>query len=124
MRVRGIVALAVPLWLAATAPRLYAHAFLERATPAVGSTVEAAPAALELDFSEAVELAFSSIEVVDLDRRIPVKTGALERPKPRTLSFPLPALAPGEYEVRWKVVSVDAHESQGTFRFRVAPYSA
>lgn len=47
----------------ATAARAYAH--LDHAVPAVASTVRTAPDKIELSFNEAVEPAFSSIEVID-----------------------------------------------------------
>jgi copper resistance protein C len=120
VKIRSIVVIAAALWGAA-APPLGAHAFLEHAKPAVGSTVEAPPPALELHFTEGVEPAFSTIEVVDLDRHATVRAGAVEHPDPSTLSVSLPRLSPGDYEVRWKVVSIDTHETEGTFRFHVAP---
>src|SRR6185312_10550507 len=44
-----------------------AHAMLERADPAVGSTVHTAPAAVSLRFSEPVEPALSNISVACSD---------------------------------------------------------
>jgi len=120
MRIRRLMLLAAAISIAA-AVRVGAHAFLEHANPAVGSTVEVPPAALDLEFSEAIEPAFSSIEVVDLARGAKIEARPLEHPQPRSLSLPVPALQPGEYEVRWKVVSVDTHATEGTFKFRVAP---
>jgi hypothetical protein len=35
------------------------------------------------------------------------------------LRLALPPLAPGEYTVRWAVVSVDTHPTEGTFTFSV-----
>jgi len=37
------------------------------------------------------------------------------------LVLPLPALAPGSYRVMWRVLSVDTHVTEGSFRFQVAP---
>lgn len=116
-----MVVIAAALWGAVATPPLGAHAFLEHAKPAVGSTVEASPATLELRFTEGVEPAFSTIEVVDLGRHATVQVGTVEHPDAATLSVALPRLSPGEYEVRWKIVSVDTHETEGRFRFHVAP---
>jgi len=104
--------------VAAAASTLHAHALLDHAVPAVGSTVKSPPAAVELVFSEDVEPAFSTIEVSGAgDAR--VETKAMEHPSSGVLVAPLPPLAPGDYSVHWKVVSVDTHVTEGRFRFRV-----
>src|SRR5712691_4148631 len=41
------------------------HAFLDRAVPAVGSTVHGSPGEVKVWFTEALEAAFSSLRVVD-----------------------------------------------------------
>lgn len=104
-----------------TGPAAFAHAFLERATPAVGATVEASPSAVELEFNEAVEAAFSSVEVTDRGTNQPIRGQPLEHPEPERLVMPLPELGAGTYEVHWKVVSLDRHATEGSFKFEVAP---
>jgi methionine-rich copper-binding protein CopC len=37
------------------------------------------------------------------------------------LRVSLETLAPGQYRVEWRVVSVDTHVTQGDFAFRVVP---
>jgi methionine-rich copper-binding protein CopC len=96
-----------------------AHAFLDHAEPKVGSTVRSPPAAVTLTFTEGVEPAFSRIDVADGQGKA-LAIGALEHPDAPTLRVSLPALAGGRYQVRWKVVSEDTHETQGSFEFSVA----
>jgi copper resistance protein C len=96
------------------------HAFLDHADPKVGSTVGSPPSALTLTFTEGVEPAFSSIEVDDGQGKA-VAVGSLEHPSAPTLRVSLPALTSGTYRVRWKVISEDTHETQGTFEFSVGP---
>ena len=115
-----VVALAVLAVVAGTATVLHAHAFLDHAVPAVGSKVTSAPAAVELTFTEDIEPAFSTIEITDTNGK-KIDTKAVEHPSSSMLVLPLPVLAPGEYSVHWKVVSVDTHATEGTFRFRVQP---
>jgi methionine-rich copper-binding protein CopC len=105
--------------VAAAAPCVRAHALLEHAVPAVGATVASSPASVEITFSEDVEPAFSSIEVTDSAGAKVESTGKLEHPKAAVLALPLPSLPPGQYVVHWKVVSVDTHTTEGTFRFRI-----
>jgi len=97
-----------------------AHATLNRASPAVGSTVAAAPAEVVLWFTEALEPAFSSIEVRDASGAAMQAGKASVDPKQRTqLRVPLKALPPGTYKVIWRILTVDTHRMQGDFTFRV-----
>ena len=94
-----------------------AHAFLDHAEPRVGSTVPTAPRELVLSYSQNLEPAFSSVEVSDAN-------GArvdLGKPKigASTMRVGLKPLAPGTYRVRWHVLSVDTHTTEGSFTFHV-----
>lgn len=109
-------------WLLGSGAAAYAHAFLERATPAVGSTVRSAPAELRLQFTEAVEPAFSTVRVLDAGGARVERAAAMIDPSDRrSLLVPLPALPPGTYRVVWRVLSVDTHVTTGDFVFHVAP---
>ena len=110
------------LALAGLAAEAAAHAMLERAEPAVGSTVRAAPPALRLHFSERIEPSLSAIEVRDAAGKR-VDGGKLEAAEDGTvLAVPLPTpLAPGRYKVVWRALSVDTHVTHGDFSFTVAP---
>jgi methionine-rich copper-binding protein CopC len=99
----------------------FAHAFLDRADPPVGSEVPTAPHMLTLQFTEGVEPLFSSVEIHDANG------AAIAVPKPhaapgndRELLVPLPDLHSGRYTVTWHVTSVDTHKTEGSFRFSVA----
>ncbi len=95
-----------------------AHAHLDHASPAVGSTGPA-PKALTLWFTEALEPAFSTVEVRN------AQGASVEAGKPAAtgteLRVPLKALPPGTYKVIWRVLSVDTHRTQGDFTFSVGP---
>ena len=95
-----------------------AHAFLDHAEPRVGATVTTPPVAVTLVFTEAVEPAFSRVELTD-DQGGAVSAKPLEHPKDDTIVVPVPALAPGSYTVHWTVVSVDTHATEGRFQFVV-----
>lgn len=99
-----------------------AHAMLERASPMVGSTVHAAPAAISLRFSEAIEPALSSISVARADGiAVPLAAPTVTERGTVLVAAVRSAMAPGLYRVRWRVVSVDTHVTQGDFSFRIAP---
>jgi copper resistance protein C len=115
----GILAAAVCLLVA---PSVLAHAFLERASPAVGSTIRAAPAEIALRFTENLEPAFSTVSVTGPDgARVDSGEVRVDPSEPMVLRASLKKLAPGSYNVVWRVVSVDTHVTEGDFRFTVAP---
>ena len=99
-----------------------AHAFLDHAQPSVGSVVHAAPARVEVWFSEDLEPAFSTLNVMNaaskqvdrMDKSVP--GGDRSR-----MSVSLNALPPGKYRVRWRAVSIDTHVTYGDFTFEIAP---
>jgi methionine-rich copper-binding protein CopC len=107
---------------AAFATAVDAHAFLDRATPAVGSTVHAPPAEIRLAFTQRLEPAFSSVRVLDASGRQVDKSDAHVDPADAALLVvSVPPLARGTYKVVWRVVSVDTHVTEGDFTFDVAP---
>lgn len=99
-----------------------AHAFLSQAVPPVGGIVSAAPREVRLTFTEAIEPAFSRIELSAANGQ-PIGTApAAVDPRDNTqLVLPLPPLAPGRYRVKWRVVSVDTHPTEGDYTFEIRP---
>lgn len=117
--VNRIIPLMIAALAAGSAPA-GAHAFLEHASPAVGSRVAAPPATLDLSFTEGVVPHFSSVAVLDPAGR-PIRTGQLRAAdNGRNLVVPLPPLPPGTYTVVWHVTSQDTHKTEGKFNFTVA----
>jgi methionine-rich copper-binding protein CopC len=99
-----------------------AHAFLDHAAPAVGSTVHAPPAQVRLWFTQQLEPAFSSVRVVDRsDKRVDRGDSNVDARDGTILQVSVPALATGRYRVVWRVLSVDTHVTEGDFTFDVAP---
>ena len=97
-----------------------AHAFLVKSSPSVGSTVKPGISELRLEFSEPVELAFSGMQLVNASG-VPVPLGSFGfgDSTHKVLTGKLLNLAPGNYAVKWHVVSVDTHPTEGSFTFRV-----
>jgi hypothetical protein len=97
-----------------------AHAFLERASPPVGSEVPASPPEVSIIFTEGVEPLFSKIEV-DGANGAAVATGKphVAPDNNRRLIVDLPKLPPGIYTVIWHATSVDTHKTEGSFKFTV-----
>jgi len=98
------------------------HAFLTEATPPVGGNVRTSPKEIRLTFTEAIEPRFSGIEIAAGDGRA-IATGAavVDPGNDRQLVLALPPLVPGRYRVRWHVVSVDTHRTEGRYSFAVEP---
>ena len=102
------------------ATRVSAHAFLERSDPPVGAKVRSAPAAVRIWFTEAIEPAFSSIQVFDATgKQVDKKDTHSDRSNRSLLQISLPPLGPGTYKVVWGVVSVDTHVTKGDFTFQI-----
>jgi methionine-rich copper-binding protein CopC len=99
-----------------------AHAFLDRAVPAVGSKVHGQPAEVRLRFSQPLEPAFSTVRVLDAGgKQVDRKDKRLDPADASVLKVSLPRLAPGVYRVLWRVLSADAHVTEGDYSFEVAP---
>ncbi|HEV2301848.1 MAG TPA: copper resistance protein CopC [Stellaceae bacterium] len=117
--IRLFLALAL---LALAAPRAQAHAFLDHASPSVGSTVHGSPPAVQLFYTQNLEPAFSTVQVVDANGKQVDKGNKTVDPKnPAELEISLNTLPPGDYKVIWRVLSVDTHTTEGKFTFTVAP---
>jgi copper resistance protein C len=116
MRWSGLIGLAL---LTHAAPTL-AHAFLERASPLVGSEIAASPPEIAITFTEGVEPFFSAIEVRGPNgTTVSAGTPQVAPDNNRVLSIQLPKLPPGIYTVIWHVTSVDTHKTEGNFQFTV-----
>jgi methionine-rich copper-binding protein CopC len=97
---------------------LEAHAFLQRAEPAVGSTVQTSPKEVRIQFTENIEPAVSSIQVFDgSGQEVDKRDLHLDRSDHALLHVSLPQLGAGIYKVVWRVVSVDTHVTNGNFTF-------
>ncbi len=99
-----------------------AHAFLDRADPRVGAVVAKPPTALRLTFTQGLEAVFCRVTVTGppgfggADAAHPVPGD------PNSLTVDLhPPLPHGAYVVRWRVLSVDTHVTEGAYSFEVRP---
>lgn len=108
--------------IAAAAIDVSAHAVLERTEPRQGSTVTTSPREIRLWFSQPLEPAFSGAQVLgEGGRRVEGVESRVDASAPAQLRIPLPPLAAGTYTVRWRVVSVDTHVTEGDLTFTIAP---
>ena len=115
---RKIFSLATMSLLALSTPTaVLAHAFLDHAEPRVGNTVPTPPREVKLWFTQKLEQAFSTLEVTDGSGQ------RVDNGKPRIngneMAVSLRIVGSGTYRVKWHVLSVDTHTTEGTFSFRV-----
>ena len=93
-----------------------AHAHLEKSTPADGSTLSAAPAAIELRFSEPARLTALAIQKGQEPRQAITE---LPPTSDREQRVALPTLAPGVYALTWRALAADGHVSSGVVHFTI-----
>jgi methionine-rich copper-binding protein CopC len=112
----AVVALAMGL-----APALaWGHAALVRSTPAQRVTLARSPDRVRLWFNEPLEAKFARVSVWDAEGRQVDQQDVLVGPEdPKALSVGISALGPGRYTIRYRVLSVDGHVVEGSFRFTV-----
>ena len=114
------VILSFLLIIVAGSARLEAHAFLQHADPAVGSTLQTSPGEVRIWFTENIEAAFSSVQVFnDSGKEVDKHDVHVDSSDRALLRVSLPPLESGIYKVVWRVVSVDTHVTNGNFTFRV-----
>jgi len=100
----------------------YAHALLDHAEPRVGNTVTSPPRTVSLWFTQNVEGTFSTVEVLDaMGARMNAGKALVDASDRKLLRVPVKVLPAGTYTVKWRVLSVDTHTTEGNFTFHVAP---
>jgi copper resistance protein C len=115
-RTLASVLLALALLLAGGPAR--AHTPLAGSTPEEGAVLAAAPAEVELEFTQAVGRDFAraqvSVDGADAQEVAPVVDGAV-------VSVPLAASGAGRYRVDVRVVGADGHPVEASLTFTVDP---
>jgi len=93
-----------------------AHSELASSIPASGSTVTE-PKTITLRFTRELRLVTLKLIGGKSDEALAVDRSA---PAGKLFSVPLPAIAPGSYEVKWRAAATDGHFMRGSFSFTVA----
>ena len=94
-----------------------AHTHLQKSMPADKSVVSTAPANVVLTFSAAANVTALTLQK-GAEKAKPL--GPLPAKAAREVTVALPALAPGEYVVNWRVAGEDSHVMSGKLVFTVA----
>lgn len=97
-----------------------AHAVLVRSTPSHRAVLGQAPERVDLWFNERLEPAYSTVSVWnEAGGQVDRKDGAVGSDDSRRLSVSLGTRAPGQYTVKYRVLSVDGHIVDSRFTFTV-----
>lgn len=113
-----VLSAALLLSMPSSSRHAWAHAYPAVSVPNNGATVKEPPRELRIQFTEAVEFAFSQITVKSVNGEI-VSQGKLRQLASDTLAIDLKPLSAGIYSVEWQVLSVDTHVTDGVLRFIV-----
>ena len=115
-----IVAVSTLIAAAGVASVAQAHAKIEASEPVPDSAMQVPPKAIRLHFNEALEPAFSKIELFDAKlNAVVLPKVAVDAGDPKTMSTTVPALTSGRYSVRWKTMTHDGHKAKGQYSFTV-----
>lgn len=103
-----------------------AHANLLQSVPEANAQLERSPVQIELFFSEPIEDAFSTIEVLNsAGERVDNDDAQVDPADPTRMTATVRALPDGIFLVRWRnLSSVDSHIIEGVFPFAVGDVDA
>ena len=96
----------------------FAHASLEHTWPSFRQRVEAPPAAVRLNFDQAVKVLPGAVTVYSAGGKV-VSRQARSGADTHFVVTPVRRLPKGPYTVRWHVLSSDGHVVSGVFTFGV-----
>jgi len=97
-----------------------AHSFPESETPSAGQTIAAAPSEVIINFDAPIEKLFAKLEVTGADGKDDAAGAPQISDDGRRLSVKVNGLKPGDYMVKWAVVCIDTHHTQGSYTFSIA----
>jgi copper resistance protein C len=97
----------------------WAHAYPTHQQPSAGSTVTTAQNTVVIDFDDALEPAFSSIDVTDAAGKSVIGKATVDASNAKRMSVALNPLGAGKYAVKWIAVAADGHRTTGHYSFTV-----
>ena len=113
----GVLAAAV---LASSPGEATAHALVLESVPAQGATLTSPPTHVFLRFNSKLEKRLSHVSLApEKGKPVALPISVNGQDQPDRIDLPLAPLAPGAYVVRYKVLAVDGHITEGILRFSV-----
>jgi len=113
--VAAVVAIAMSNAMVASA-----HSFPESETPSAGQKVSSPPAEVTINFDAPIEKLFAKLEVTGGDGKNEAAGPPQVSDDGRHLSVKVASLKPGDYTVKWAVVGIDTHHTEGSYTFSIA----
>jgi methionine-rich copper-binding protein CopC len=98
----------------------WAHSFPEKESPSAGQKVAAPPSEVVIDFDAPIEKLFAKLEVTGADGQNLAAGPPQVSDDGIRMSVKVPVLKPGDYTVKWAVVGIDTHHTEGSYTFTVA----
>jgi methionine-rich copper-binding protein CopC len=118
---RMCIFVGVPLAIVLSNPiAASAHSFPEKETPSAGQNVASPPSEVMIKFDAPIEKLFAKLEVTGADGTNEGAGAPQVSDDGLRLSVKVSALKPGEYTVKWAVVGIDTHHTEGSYTFSVA----
>jgi methionine-rich copper-binding protein CopC len=105
----------------AAPPEASPHAIVLESSPIHDAVLPVAPPRVALRFNSRIEKRFTRVTLAGADRApvtVAVPAGDAEA-TPDRLTIPLGPLGPGMYVLRYRVLAVDGHITEGALRFTV-----
>lgn len=96
-----------------------AHSFPESETPSAGQKVASAPAEVTINFDAPIEKLFARLEVTGAEGKNEATGAPQISDDGRHLSVKVASLKPGDYTVKWAVVGIDTHHTEGSYTFSI-----
>jgi len=114
---KRICVAAIVAALSTTPMTAMAHAYLTDSFPARSQHIDRAPSKIRLTFTGKTEAHFSTVRLKD--ERGAVLAEVTPQQASREIVMPAPSLAPGQYQVDYRVLSADGDVVQGAVGFTV-----
>jgi len=96
------------------------HASLIKSVPARRAHIFRSPPQIQLWFSERLEARFSSLRVIDSGgKRVDLGNVEVSTDDPKRISIGIKPLVPGQYKIRFRVLSVDGHVVEDEVPFTI-----
>ena len=126
--IRALRPVRTPAWLLGSVlaglipAAAYAHAIVLESSPRPGAVLARPPAQITLRFNSKIEKRFTRLTLATGNQPPAPVTAARDEPAaPDHLVIPIGSLAPGDYTLRYRVLAVDGHITEGALRFTVEP---
>jgi copper resistance protein C len=96
----------------------WAHGILIESIPSHGAILETSPTVISLRFNAALEPSISQVLLVDLKNHMQTLVITKESTVERIVAT-VPLLSPGVYHVKYQVLAIDGHVTEGSIRFTI-----